>query len=216
MSTQRKLRVVLGASKYNIPLFLVVVQAIYTAMSGASSTFPSPPVALAVFLAQIQALIKAQQTVKTRVVGAAQARNVLRDAVFTSAEALRTYVQGLCDAVSLAAAADLAIAAGMKIGAVAVHDKPMLAGKLLPGPVGDVLLTANARLLNPTGKRSKYFNWSYSVDNGKTWVSVPSTLVAHTTITGLPALTTVSFRVSITTTAAPQGDWSQSIALLVH
>ncbi len=50
----------------------------------------------------------------------------------------------------------------------------------------------------------------------RTWVSVPSTLVAHTTIMGLPALTTVSFRVSLTTTAVPQGDWSQAIALLVH
>ncbi len=215
MSTQRKLRVVLGASKYNIPLFLVVVQAIYAAMSAATSTFPLPPVALALFLAQIEALIKAQQTVKTKVVGAAQARNVLRDAVFTTVEALRTYVQGLCDAVSLEAAANLAVAAGMKIGGSPGHNKPILAGKLLPGLVSNVLLTANGTLLDPT-KGRKYFNWSYSIDSGKTWVSVPSTLVAHTTITGLPALTMVSFRVSITTIALPQGDWSQPIALFVH
>ncbi len=168
MSTMRKLRVVLGASKDNIPLFLVVVQAIYTAMSGATSTFPSPPVALAVLLAQVQVLIKAQQAVKTRVLGAAQARNVARDAVFTTVEALRTYVQGLCDAVSLEAAANLATSAAMKIAATGVINKPLLAAKILVGPVGNVLLTANAKLLDPTRGR-KYYNWSYSIDNGKTW-----------------------------------------------
>ncbi len=215
MSTQRKLRVILGASKNNIPLFLVVAQAIHAAMSAATTLFPSPPVDLGVFLAQIQALIKAQQTVKTRVVGAAQARNVLRDAVFTSVDALRTYVQGLCDAVSLEAAANLASSAAMKIGDSTAVNKPFLSAKLLAGPAGNVLVRANGKLLEPT-RRRRYYNWSYSVDNGKTWLSVPSTLVARTTITGLPALTTVSFRVSITTTAVPQGDWSQTIAVLVH
>jgi hypothetical protein len=216
MSTQRKLRIILGASKNNIPLFLVLAQAIYTAMSNAPSLFPSPPVALGVLFDQIQALIKAQQTVRTRVLGAAQARNVLRDALFTSVDALRTYVQGLCDAVSLEAAANLAASAAMKIGASTAVNKPMLAAKLLAGPVGNVALRANAKLLDPAASKRKYFNWSYSVDGGATWLSMPSTLVARTTITGLPALTTVSFRVSITTTAIPQGDWSQVIALLVH
>ena len=58
------------------------------------------------------------------------------------------------------------------------------------------------------------YEWQYSVDGGKTWVSTPNTLQAKTTITGLPVATIVEFRVRATTKSG-QGDWSQPTSLLV-
>ena len=43
------------------------------------------------------------------------------------------------------------------------------------------------------GRRASY-EWQFSTDGGKTWVSAPSTLQAKTTVTGLSAGTTVEFR----------------------
>jgi hypothetical protein len=58
------------------------------------------------------------------------------------------------------------------------------------------------------------YEWQYSIDGGKTWVSTPNTLQAKTTITGLPVATVVEFRVR-TTTKSGQGDWCLPTSLLV-
>jgi len=44
------------------------------------------------------------------------------------------------------------------------------------------------------GHRASY-DWEYSADGGKTWVLLPSTLQAKTSVTGLAAGTTVQFLV---------------------
>jgi hypothetical protein len=63
------------------------------------------------------------------------------------------------------------------------------------------------------GRRASY-EWQYSVDAGKTWVSAPVALKSKATILGLPVGTVVQFR-SRAVTKAGEGDWSQVVSLLV-
>ena len=79
----------------------------------------------------------------------------------------------------------------------------------LPGAVsGTVKLVAKS-----AGGRSSY-EWSYSLDGGKTWVSAQITLQAKATILGLTSGAMVQFRYRPVTKAG-QGDWSQTVVLLV-
>ncbi len=57
------------------------------------------------------------------------------------------------------------------------------------GPVaGSAKLVAG-----PAGRRASY-EWEYSLDGGKTWVTAPPSLQAKTVVTGLPSGTAVQFR----------------------
>jgi hypothetical protein len=53
-----------------------------------------------------------------------------------------------------------------------------------------------------------------SLDGGKTWVELPETLQARTSVTGLQPATTYSFRFRPVTRMGV-GDWSQPLSLLV-
>jgi hypothetical protein len=126
-------------------------------------------------------------------------------------QSLCTYVGGLC-AASPESAATLIGAAGMKVAALGMRSKPILAAKL-GVPAGTVLLEANAGLLSKTRGR-KCFNWAYTLD-GKIFVALPSTPKAKTSVAGLPLLALVGFRVSVTDKNG-DGPWSQVVSILVH
>jgi hypothetical protein len=64
-----------------------------------------------------------------------------------------------------------------------------------------------------SGTRSGY-EWEYSLDGGKTWVNAPVTLQAKTTVAGLTPGATVQFRYRPVTKGG-EGDWSQTVVLLV-
>jgi hypothetical protein len=211
MDLQRKVRFVLKAKKNNVPLFLACCKGMYAAITAHQADYAAAPVTMATFLSQIQSVDNAQQGIRNRTVTAA-ARNQLRDTLFTSAETLRVFVQGLGDA-SPEQAVTLAQNAGMKTAAVPVRAKPVLGVKQGPHS-GIVVLSANARLLRKN-KGRMFFNWAYSADGGKTWIQVPSTPTSKTTIAGLQALTTYEFRVSITDKTG-QAEWSQVVSFLVH
>src|SRR5262249_49283459 len=97
MSAPRRMRAILKSLKNNIPLLLVLAQAIYDKMLANAVLYGSPPVSLATLLGQIADLAGAQKGVKQRLV-LASVRNTKRDVLLTSLETLRTYVQGLVDA----------------------------------------------------------------------------------------------------------------------
>ncbi len=211
MSTQRKVQVVLKTRMNNVPLFLALCKSIYASMTAHLASYSGAPVTMATFQSQIQALDTAQTEVKTRTIGAAAARDLALDALAVTVEALRGFVQGLCTA-SPEQAVTLVQNAGMKIAADKTRDKPVL-GLKQGLSTGVVILSANAKLLK-RAKGGGFYNWAYSAD-GKNWVSVPSTPKAKTTISGLQALTTYGFRVSLTDNDG-QGDWSQVVQFLVH
>jgi hypothetical protein len=64
------------------------------------------------------------------------------------------------------------------------------------------------------GERVSY-EWQYSIDEMKTWVSLPVTVKASTSANGFVRGTTVFFRYR-TATKDGVGDWSQPTSLLIE
>jgi hypothetical protein len=213
MAATRTFHIVLKAKSSKAAFFLAVMQAVSAAMTAHSSTFPSPPVDLTVFAAQVAALAAQQQSARARIPGAAAARNAALLVVAASAELLRAFVAQLCNA-SPEQGFTIAQAAAMQISDRPVRAKVPLRAKQGPSP-GVVVLFASASLL-VLGAGGRFFNWGYSVDGGKTWVGVASTPKASTSISGLPVLTECQFRVSVTDNHAGQGAWAAPIPFLVH
>jgi hypothetical protein len=213
MEPIQRTRAVLKLQKRNAPHLVALAQAIHDGMIAAAAQFPSPTPTMATFESQIQDLATAEQATKTKARGTAAVRNAKAAILVTSLESLQTYVQGLCDA-SPEQAATLISAAAMQVAAKRSGHKPILAAKAGPVSGGAQLFANRTVLVGQTFKRV-LLNWQYSVDGGKTWVSAPSTPLASTEITGLPVMTTVSFRVSATV-GKVVGDWSQAVAVLVR
>lgn len=62
--------------------------------------------------------------------------------------------------------------------------------------------------------RRAAYEWPWGADGGKTWTSLPPTLQARATITGLPVGVTCSFRHRAVTRTG-EGDWGQTVTYLV-
>jgi hypothetical protein len=70
------------------------------------------------------------------------------------------------------------------------------------------------KVVAPAAARRASYDWQYSIDGGKTWVDMPTTLQSRTSVTGMTSLSTVQFRYrSVIKTGA--GEWSQPISFLV-
>ncbi len=208
-------RATLGVTKNNVLGVLARAKIIYAAMVAAVAMFPSPTVAMAAFLALIQALDTAQEATTSRAKGLASARDAKRDAVWTAMEILRAYVQGLSDALTPNNGVALIEAAGLLVAGSPAYAKAVLQAKLTPTP-GTVHLVANASILIG-GKRSKSvtFHWQWSSDNGKTWNDAGSTPLADTLVPNLTLMTQYQFRVAATVSRST-GAWSQPVGLVVH
>jgi hypothetical protein len=183
---------------------------------GDPATFVAPPVSKTAFLALLSGLVLAQQTAaETRARGAAKARDVKRNPVWTAMVTLRDYVQGLCDVMDPDSGAALIEHAGLLLGAAPGHLKALLTAALTAVP-GVVHLDANATLLAGRAAASKrlMFEWQWSSD-GSSWHDARSTTYARTDVPGLALMTTYSFRVRVTV-GTVTGPWSSPVSLLVH
>jgi hypothetical protein len=63
------------------------------------------------------------------------------------------------------------------------------------------------------GPRASY-EWQSSTDGGKTRVSMPTTVQAKTTVTGLQVGTSPQFR-SRAVTRSGEGDWTQPLSITI-
>jgi hypothetical protein len=79
-----------------------------------------------------------------------------------------------------------------------------------PGHVSGV-----ATVVATSAARRASYEWQYSIDGGKTWVTGPATLQAETTVAGLVPGSTVQFKYRAVTKTG-EGDWSQPVSLMVH
>lgn len=75
-------------------------------------------------------------------------------------------------------------------------------------------VSGSVELVAPSAGARSGYEWVYSTDGGKTWTTAPVTLQARTTVTGLASGATVQFRYRPVTKAG-EGDWSQTVVLLV-
>jgi hypothetical protein len=159
-------------------------------------------------------LDKAETVAGSRAKGTAAARNVQRKLQVGMLKTLLPLVQAIADqSGTLEGAVATIQAAGFVVALVAKRNKPILAAKQSQ-PGSPVVLEANATALGVSGK-SCFFSWQSTVD-GKTWVSLPSTTLATTSVANLTALTTYGFRVAVTTSSGVMGEWSQIVNFLVH
>ncbi len=180
-------------------------QQIVKAMTG-NPAFPSPVPALAAVIAAINALQAAQTVAQTRVQGAVITRNEKRTALVLLLDQLAAYIQAQADA-NIENGASIIASAGVSV------KKPVLrAPRVFDAKAGPV--SGTAKLVAPTAGHRASYEWQYSTDGGKTWVLAPVTLQARTTVVGLAPGATVQFRYRPVTKAG-EGDWSQTIVLLV-
>ena len=180
-------------------------------------TYANPTLALPAFQGLITNFSTAHQAVLTRVIGARPKRDAQRILLLTGMEVERMFVQSLADASPIHADA-IITNAGLVVAKVALHTKALLTLRL-GKQSGSVLCTANVGLLVGAGtsKPNQYrcFGWQYTLDGSKTFVSAPTTTHCKTLLQGLPVLTTVGVRVSLTNSEGP-GPWSQVVTILVQ
>ena len=69
-------------------------------------------------------------------------------------------------------------------------------------------------LVTDAAARRAFYEWQYSADGGKTWVSAASTLKTTTTVAGLTPGASVMFRYRAGTKTG-EGDWSQTATIIV-
>ena len=209
-------RAVFGTTKKDYPGVETRASAMVNGFTTNAALFGTLPITLVAFTAFLTAFVLAQVAVaETKARGSAKIRNTKCNALWSAMQVMQKFVQNLADALPADSAASLIESAGLLVGKIGTHQRAVLTA-VLTVTQGTVLLEANRLLLvgSATSKRVQ-FNWQWSPDGGKTWNSVPSTPLASTEIPGLTALSTYSFRVSVTISKVT-GPWSQAVALLVH
>ena len=168
--------------------------------------FPAPVPALAAISAAVSELQAAETVALTRVKGSAAARDDKRAVLVSLLRQLRGYVQAVADATP---ENGTTIIQSAGIGVRKLFVRATRVFEVKAGP-----LTGTATATATVAARRASYEWQYSTDGGKTWVSAPVTLKSKATIPGLPVGTVVQFR-SRAVTKSGETDWSQLAALLV-
>ena len=188
-----------------VPALITYAQGIVKGMTG-NASFPTPTPALTAVTEAINELQAAETAALARTKGAVATRNEKHTALVALLQQLRGYVQSSADA-SMENGASIIQSAG-----IAVRKTPVRPPRVFDARTGDV--TGSVKLIAAAAARRASYEWEYSTDGGKTWVNVPSTLQAKTTIAGLATGTTVQFKYR-SVTKDGEGDWSQPVSLLV-
>jgi hypothetical protein len=206
-----------GATKRQIAQVLVRATAMYEGLNADKTTYASPSPPLPTFLGLIQSTSTVQQAVKQRTIGAAAARDVQRDLLWTAMETERIYIQSVADA-NPSRSISILQNGGLIVIPVTVRAKGLLT--LENGAAsGTVECFASVGLLLSAlaTKRSqhRFFNWRGTLDGGKSYAGLPPTTHPQTTITGLTPQTIVGVQVNLNIATGP-GEWSPMVAILVH
>jgi len=188
--------------------FILRIRTILLNILNNSAIFTAPTPTVPSVTTSVNNLETAEILASTRVAGSVSARDLKYDVVLKAVHGLLNYVQNLADnAPDEATAISIITASGFDLKNAGIRVKAPIAVK--NGAVsGSVLISAKS-----AGARTSY-NWRYSVDN-VTWIELPTTIQAKTTVSGLTPATIVHFQCrSITKTGA--GNWSQTMIIVVQ
>jgi hypothetical protein len=188
-----------------VPALITYAQGIVTAMTN-NPSFPAPSPTLAAVQAAITALQAAETAALARTKGAVAVRNAKRAALVALLEQIRAYVQSISDGAP-EDGPSIVQGAGLAVRKAPVRSPRTFAAK--PGAV-----SGGVKLVAPSAARRSSYEWQISTDGGKTWLTLPSTLQAKTTVLGLTVASTVMFRYRAVTKTG-EGDWSQPTSVLV-
>lgn len=185
-----------------------LAQAVDTSITNNATTFPSPTPAMTKFSADIAALVTAQAAAKARTKGAIDLRDAKLAIVVADLDQLRGYVETVANSDPGNAVA-IAHSAGMEVRKARIAPPKDAMNIKQAKAAGPVVLTARV------GTRKKQVHeWEYSADGGKTWVALPPTTLAKTTIPGLQPGASVLARHRASTSAGADS-WSVAVAPLV-
>lgn len=190
----------------SVPALISAARAVIARLAG-NAAFPSPSPTLALVTGAIDDLEVAQATTHSRLRGAVTVRNEKRTQVITYLYELKAYVQHVADAGDPGEAAALIESAGMAVRKSATRPPRAFAAR--HGRVsGSIDLVTRA-----AAHRASY-EWESSADGGRTWVLLPVTMQAKTTVTGLAPGSTACFRYRPVTKDG-EGDWSDPVSIVV-
>jgi hypothetical protein len=178
---------------------------IVKALTG-NPSFPTLVPMLVTLTAAIAELQTAETAALARTKGAVITRDEKRTALVQLLQQLKGPIQAAADA-NLENGASIIASAGVEVKKTMVRSPRVFGAK--PGAV-----TGTAKLFTASAGHRASYEWEYSTDGGKTWVTTPVTLQAKTTVLGLTAGTTVQFR-NRPVTKAGEGNWTQPVTLVV-
>jgi hypothetical protein len=198
--------VALGIGHVSVHDLIGKTSAIIAAMTG-NPSFPSPFPTLATVTSDSAALTSVQAVALTRAKGAAAERNAKLAIVVADLKLLAAYVQSVADG-GPANAISIIESAGMSVMKPR-ETTPKQDLALKHGAVSGIVLV----LAKAQGPHAAY-EWQWSTD-GKTWTSLPTTIQAKTSITGLTPGTTIYVRHAVVTKTGV-GDFGQVASMMVQ
>jgi hypothetical protein len=154
----------------------------------------------------LAALEAAQVAALSRAAGTVIARNTVQGGVFSALTQYKSAVQTVADADPANAAA-IIVNSGLRTRRESTRRKAFFSVK--PGRVSRSLVAE----IRSFAKRASY-EWEISLDGGKTWIRVRTTLQTKTVITDLPLGKFVQVRCRPVTKSGP-GEWVGPITVLV-
>lgn len=191
--------------------FLAMAKAIHAALVANPGGFYTPAFSgLATILSQATAFDTAIQNFLSGVLGGEAAKREAKLALKITLDAALAYINNLAflDQVN---AAEIITGAKMELVGKPSINKQDFSVRQGNG-TGDIILRSLAAKFN--NKRVKgFYDWQYSTDNGTTWISLDSTVVAHTTAIGMRVDVKTQFRKRSTTVKGGTTAWSHPIAI---
>jgi hypothetical protein len=167
---------------------------------------PKPFPALDRLEKALDVLEAAQVAAMSRAVGTVPARNMAAGQVFAALAQYKSAVQKVANA-DPANAATIIVNSGLRLRRESTRRKALFSVKR--GPVSRSLVAE----IKAIAKRASY-GWEVSLDGGKTWIRVRTTLPTKTVISDLPLGKYVQIRCRPFTKSGP-GDWVGPITALV-
>jgi hypothetical protein len=206
---------ILAVEQRHVPRVLWRAKIMLAGLGDDPALFSAPIPPLPVFASQLALTEQVHVAVLARKATAAERAVPLR-ALWGMMRSELQYIQSVAEQGTAEQSVATLRAGGVEIALLPRHDKALLTVR--QGPTsGSVILDAHARLLlGAHVKRYRLFGWQATSDGGQTFVTLPSTPTAQTTLSGLTPLTVYGFRVNVTTSTGIAGEWSQIIRFLVH
>lgn len=188
-----------------VPALITYAQGIVSSMTN-NAHFPQPVPPLTAVATATADLQTAETAALARTKGAVALRNEKKTTLVSLLSQLRGYVQVTADA-NPENGASIIESAGLVVRKPVTRAARVFLAK--PGSVsGEVKVVAPS-----AGHRSSY-EWQYSIDGGATWLAMPPTIQAKTSVAGLKPGSSVSFKYR-SVTKAGASDWSQPMTLPV-
>jgi hypothetical protein len=187
----------------SVPPLIAYAQGIVKGMTN-NASLPSPVPTVAQLTQAVSDLQTAETSALARAKGAVSTRNEKRTALVSLLQQLRGYVQVTADANPENGASII------ESSGLAVRKTPARVPRTFSATPG--ALSGEVKVVAPSAGQRASYEWQYSIDGGATWVAMPPTMQAKTSVAGLKPGSSVMFKYRSVTKTGPS-DWSLAITM---